>query len=176
MFERPCRGLRTGCGYADGYRGESEVLNLVSQAGYDYVSTQLLGPQSTLPAPLGNQVFTYADDGFPNLWEIPAHGLHDNILKGKFSVQRMLLWPPLHPDWIPDHPIVDPQEEAIINQRIIKQACDENVPYVSLFWHPWSLGASDPDMTMIKAVFDYVQEVGIETMRHVDFLDNVLRA
>lgn len=176
VFERPCRGLRTGCGYADGYVGASEVLNLVDQAGYEYVSSQLLGPQSTLPAPLENQPFTYDDDGFPKLWEIPSHGWHDNILKGKFPAQRMLLWPPRNPDWIPDHPVVDPQEEAVINQRIIKQACDEDFPFVSLLWHPWSLGESDAEMITITSVLEYVREIGIATLHHADFLDTILRA
>jgi peptidoglycan/xylan/chitin deacetylase (PgdA/CDA1 family) len=171
IFERPCVGLRPGCSFVDGLKGAPEVLALAAEAGYGYVSSQLWGPEYTLPAPL-NQAFTYADDGYPELWELPGHGWHENLLKGnnRWKPQRMLLWPPIMPEAIPTKHITTAAEEFDINRVFIDHAADDNLEFVSLIWHPWSLDRFDPDMRMLELTFEYVQQKGILTGTYADLL------
>ena len=112
VFERPCIGLRPGCAFDNALRGAKDVLNLVKEAGFKYVSSLAWGPDFSLPAPL-NQPFTYEADGYADLWELPAHGWHENLLKNnnKMGPKRITLWPPEMPEAIPAKYITTPREE-----------------------------------------------------------------
>lgn len=78
IFDKPCLGIRPGCSFVDGLQ-DADLLRLVSEAGFCYASSLAWGTDYSLPAPL-NQPFSYASKGFPDLWEIPAHGWHDNLV------------------------------------------------------------------------------------------------
>jgi hypothetical protein len=41
VFQRPCRGLRTGCGFVEGLRGAPDVLQMIAEAKFQYVSSLL---------------------------------------------------------------------------------------------------------------------------------------
>ena len=163
VFGRPCPGMRTACGFTDGLRGAPEVLQIVQEAGYKYVSSKLWGPDYSLPADL-SQSFTYADDGFPALREFPGHGWHENLLKNNnrifgMSSLRVLLFPPLYPEMIPAGFVSSPEEEFQYNNRpLIRRAKEGRLGYVSMVWHPWSLGFFDPDMRMLEMTFRHVYE------------------
>jgi hypothetical protein len=64
---------------------------------------------------------------------------------------------------VPLRPVASPEEEFAINKLFIDQAITLGLPYVSLIWHPWSLGRFDPEMKMLKLTFSYIQERGLET-------------
>jgi peptidoglycan/xylan/chitin deacetylase (PgdA/CDA1 family) len=164
VFGKPCLGLRPGCGFADGLRGAPTVLALVVEAGYEYVSSQLLGPDYTLPAPLA-QPYNYVEDGYPSLWELPGHGWHDNVLKGLDGglPRRMTLWPPALPEVVPSNVIQTPEEEVRINRVFIDRALQDNLVFVSLVWHPWSLNRFDPEMRMLRQTFEYVRMNAMQT-------------
>jgi peptidoglycan/xylan/chitin deacetylase (PgdA/CDA1 family) len=174
LFQKPCFGLRTGCGFVDGLRGAPQVLQVLDEAGFQYVSSQLWGQDYSLPAPL-TQSYTYAEDGFPALREFPAHGWHENLLKGNnrifgWGAQRVLLFPPLFPEAIPSHYVTTPAEEFAYNNRFfIDRAAVDKLTYVSLVWHPWSLAMFDPQMEMLAITFQYVRERRLEVCRFGDF-------
>lgn len=164
VFERPCIGLRPGCGFTEGLGSDPWLVDAVRQAGYGYVSSLLWGPDYTLPA-LFERPFAYADDGAPDLWELPAHGWHDNVLKAHNLTtrpQRILLWPSPFPQGVLDEPITTPEEEFALNKAFIDRAVELDLPYVSLIWHPWSLGRFDPRTTMLDLTFGYVRDLGLE--------------
>ena len=73
VFERPCIGLRPGCGFVNAFTGAPEVLELIKEAGFHYVSSLLWGPDYSMPALL-REPFNYKAEGFPEIWEIPGHG------------------------------------------------------------------------------------------------------
>jgi hypothetical protein len=172
-FGRPCRGLRSGCGFADGLNGAPQVVAHLAEAGYSYVSSRLWGPEYSLPSPL-YQPTSYAAEGYPDLWELPGHGWHENLLKGHnrifgMGALRVLLFPPLYPEAIPDGFISTPAEEFRYNNRIfLDQAITENAMFVSLVWHPWSLLMFDPAMEMLEMTFDYVRQQGLEPTTYAD--------
>ncbi len=158
-FDRPCVGLRPGCGFANGLRGDPWLIESVMETGFQYVSSVLWGPETSLPALLETP-FTYAEDGFPGLWELPGHGWHENLLKAHNltdKMQRILAWPPAYPETIPARPVATPEEEFAIHRMFIDRAVDMNLPYVSLILHPWSLARFDPEMKMLELLFTHLQ-------------------
>jgi hypothetical protein len=173
VFQKPCLGLRPGCGFEYGLEGAPEILEMVTQAGYRYVSTRLWGKDYSLPAPL-TQANSYASMGFPDIWELPGHGWHENLLKGNnrifgMDAMRALLFPPEFPEAIPAGYIRSPEEEFHYNnQYFIDRAAGQGLEYVSLIWHPWSLYLFDPEMKMLEMTFHYLERKGIALARYRD--------
>ncbi len=174
VFQRPCLGLRPGCSFVDGLRGAPEVLRQVRQAKLRYLSSQAWGPDYTLPAPL-NQPFRYAEEGFPELWELPAHGWHENLLKdyNRWGPRRLTLWPPLMPQAIPARFLKTPEEEYEVYRVFLDAAAERALTFVSLVWHPWSLVRFDPEMRMLEQVFDRVAELGLEPTTYAGLRDRL---
>ena len=163
-FGRACTGLRPGCGFVGGLRGDPWLVGEVAQAGFGYVSSWAWGPEYTVPALL-EAPFPYAEEDHPALWELPAHGWHENLLKGHNLTdrpQRIVAWPSPFPEAVPLRPIQTPQEEFEINRLFIDRAVELGMPYVSLIWHPWSLARFDPEMRMLTQTFSYVRERELE--------------
>ena len=163
-FEHPCVGMRPGCGFAEGLRGDRWLVDAVADAGFGYISSLLWGPEYTVPALL-EPPFSYADEGRPDLWELPGHGWHENLLKAHNLTdrpQRIIAWPSPLPEAVPLRPIKTPEDEVAINRLFIDRAIALDLPYVSLIWHPWSLARFDPEMRMLEQTFSYVRERGLE--------------
>lgn len=174
VFERPCIGIRPGCGFDNGLKGTKEVLGLVREAGFKYVSSLLWGPDYSLPAQM-IQPFSYESEGYPDLWELPGHGWHENILKNnnKMGPKRMTLWPPDMPEAIPAKFISNPGEEFDINRIYLEKAVTTNKTFVSLIWHPWSLNSFDPEMKMLELTFTHVLKMGLKPGTYTDLYKSV---
>lgn len=166
VFGRRCVGFRTPCGFPQGLKGETNTLRLIAEAGYTYVSSQLWGPDFTLPAPPA-EAYSYAADGFPDLIEFPGHGWHENLLKGNNSIfgmheTKILMFPQPFPEAVPTGFVKTPAEEFRYNNQVfIDLALARKLSYASLIWHPWSLGMFDPRMEMLEMTFDYVRGKGL---------------
>jgi hypothetical protein len=125
------------------------LLGLLAQAEVRYVSSVLWGEDSSLPAPV-RQAFTYVEEGHPALREIPAHGWHENLLKGGNRVfgqgaRRAVLFPAPLPEAVPPTWVSTPEDEFRYNNRFfIDRALAEASAHVTLIWHPWSLASSIP--------------------------------
>ena len=163
VFERPCLGLRPGCSFVEGLTGAPEVLKLIRDAGLRYVSSLAWGPDYTMPALL-RQPFTYEQDGFPDVWELPGHGWQENLLKdnNKWGPSRLTLWPAAMPEAIPPDFVKTPREEFDVHRLFLDKAAGDELTFVSLIWHPWSLDRFDPAMEMLDLVFARVRELGLE--------------
>jgi hypothetical protein len=174
VFERPCLGLRPGCGFDKGMEGAPDVLRLISEADLHYVSSLLWGPDYSLPALL-IEPFNYASDGFPELWELPGHGWQENLLKNnnRWGSRRLTLWPAKIPEAIPTSFISTPEEEFAINRIFLEKAVSEDKTFVSIIWHPWSLDAFDPEMKMLELTFTNVRKLGLEPCTYVDLFRKV---
>ena len=174
VFERPCLGVRPGCSFDNGLRGAPDVLQLLKEAGLHYISSLAWGPDYSLPALL-TEPFKYAEDGYPELWELPCHGWHENLLKdnNRWGPRRITLWPPAMPEAIPPGFLSTPEEEFAINRVFLEKAVAEDKPFVSLIWHPWSLNAFDPEMKMLELTFDHVRELGLRPCTYADLRHQV---
>ena len=162
VFERPCLGLRPGCGFVEGLRGAPDALRAIDEADLRYVSSLAWGPDYSMPAPL-NQPFRYAEDGFADLWELPAHGWHDNLLKdhNRWGPRRLTLWPPEMPEAIPPGFVRTAREEFEVNRVFLDAAARDELTFVALIWHPWSLDRLDPAMEMLDLTFRHVRQLGL---------------
>jgi len=160
IFSKNILGFRTPCGYPEGLRGEKELLELVDEAGYKYISTMLWGPGFSLPADIV-EAFTYEKEGFKEIWEIPGHGWHENVLKGHTKVTvPLVVWPTKWPEIaIPNRYIETPMEEFQINKYFIDTANKKNKEHITFIWHPWSLGRFDNKMEMLDLVFSYINKI-----------------
>jgi hypothetical protein len=180
VFGRPCAGLRPGCGFTEGLRGAPEILGIVAEAGFRYVSSVLWGEDYSLPAPIAEH-FTYSDDGFPGIRELPAHGWHENLLKGNnhtsgSGAMRAILFPMPFPQAVPPGFVKTPEEEFRYNSGFfLDLAAARRSSYASLIWHPWSLARFDPGMRMLDLTFRRVRELGFEPTTFGE-LDRSLRA
>lgn len=174
IFERPCLGIRPGCSFDKGLKGAPDVLSLIAEAGFHYVSSVAWGPDYSLPALLV-QPFSYKSDGFPDLWELPAHGWHENLLKNnnRWGPRRLTLWPPEIPEAIPSDFVTTPEEEFAVNRVFLEKAVSENKTFVSLIWHPWSLGSFDPEMKMLELIFTHVRKLGVKPCTYADLFRQV---
>jgi hypothetical protein len=162
VFERPCIGLRPGCGFDNALKGEPQVLELLREAGIQYVSSLLWGPDYSLPALL-QEPFHYEAEGFSEIWELPGHGWHENLLKdhNQWGPRRLTLWPSPFPQALPDSFCKTPKDEFEVNKVFLNRALETNKSFVSLIWHPWSLSKFDSDMKMLELTFTHVQRMGL---------------
>jgi peptidoglycan/xylan/chitin deacetylase (PgdA/CDA1 family) len=168
-------GYATPYAYDEGFTGHKPILELVDEAGYKYITTVGWGAGYTLPAPISNP-FSYKEDGFRHIWEIPRHGWHENILKGHSSVDgiALLQWPSPWPESaIPKSPVKTPEEEFEVNKVFMDLAKNNNKKYFSPIWHPWSLGRFDKEMKMLDLTFQYLKSQGITATTFFDFYQTV---
>jgi peptidoglycan/xylan/chitin deacetylase (PgdA/CDA1 family) len=174
LFERPCIGLRAACGFDNGLKGAVDVLKLMQEAGYKYVSSLLWGPDYSMPALL-KEPFNYAADGFPVFWELPGHGWHENLLKNHngWGPKRLTLWPPVMPEAIPAAFVKTPKDEFEVNRIFLEKALERNKTFVSLIWHPWSLYKFDPEMKMLELTFEHVRKLGLRPGTYADLYKKV---
>ncbi len=174
VFRRPCLGLRPACAFDNGLKGAADVLQMIQEAGLRYVSSLAWGPDYSLPALL-NEPFNYGAEGFPGVWELPAHGWHENLLKdhNRWGPRRLTLWPPEMPEAIPHGFISTPEEEFAVYRVFLEKAESEGKPFVSLIWHPWSLHAFDPEMKMLELVFGHVRKLGLEPCSYAGLLQRI---
>ena len=168
-FGRQVVGFRAPVSFCDGFRGALDLLRLLSQAGYRYSSSLAWGPDDSLPA-LIRDPFPYSDEGYPEIWEVPACGWHENVLKGhsRLAPKAMQIFPHPMPEAAPARFIETAEEEVNMNRVFLDKAAQTNARHVTLLWHPWSLDRFDPDMTMLDLTFQHVRKLGLPAMTFAD--------
>ncbi|HOM81060.1 MAG TPA: polysaccharide deacetylase family protein [Armatimonadota bacterium] len=167
VFERPCIGTRSGCGFFQGMRGAPDRLAIFAECGVRYISTYLRGPADSIPSGL-QQAHWYTEDGFPNLLELPGHGWHDNVLKGPRSSMLCLSWPPVLSWGIPNRPVRDPEEELAVQRVWYERAFSLGLDYISLVYHPHSVYRQSPDCQIIDLLIRLVKSMGLPTTTYTD--------
>ena len=172
-----CRvtGFRPPVCSANALTTSPDALRFIGEAEYRYVSSLGWGPLWSLPALLVRP-FSYAEQGYPDLWELPPCGWHENLLKGHNNCGpvRIGLFPPAMPETIPSRYIETPEEEfAYNNKPFIDKAQADAMPLVSLIWHPWSLRRFDAPMRMLDITFSYIRERGLVPATFAQTLDSV---
>jgi hypothetical protein len=169
VLERPCMGIRPGCSFDNALIGVPDVLSMIKEAGFGYISSLLWGPDYSMPA-LVKEPFRYEKDGFPELWELPGHGWHENLLKNHngWGPRRLTLWPPVMPEAIPSKFVKTPKDEFEVNRVFLEYARERNKPFISLIWHPWSLYRFDPEMKMLELTFKHVRKIGLQPSTYAD--------
>ena len=163
VLGRTCDGLRSPCGFTGGFQGAGTVLSTCRDIGLNYVSSDARGPGDSLPAPFKHP-YTYADDGYPELWELPIHGWHDNVLKGFCPELAVLTYPPGEDWYLPPAPPKTPEEDAAHHLLWVDKAAEAGIPFISLAFHPWSLIRFDPGVRELDIILDGLAERGIDVL------------
>ena len=174
VFGREAVGFRTPVGFADGLRGAPQLLDLCRRAAYRYSSSLAWGPKDSVPA-LIEEPFTYADEGYPELWELPPCGWHENLLKGNnaWEPEVLQLFPHPMPEAAVTGFVKTPAEEFNVHRVFIDKAVEKGASHVSLIWHPWSLHRFDPGMEMLELVFAYVDSLQLPAFTFADYLNTL---
>jgi peptidoglycan/xylan/chitin deacetylase (PgdA/CDA1 family) len=74
-----CLGLRTPFGYYRGLRGRPDLLEHVRATGLRYVTSWGRNKENANPTPLEVQPFTYEEEGFPDILELPFQFWLDGV-------------------------------------------------------------------------------------------------
>lgn len=157
VFERPCIGIRAGCGFYCGMQGEAERLQVIADCGAKFISTDLRGPHESLPGGL-SQAYWYDEEGFPNLLELPGHGWHDLVLRTANWGYPPLAWPSLLAWGIPNRPVATPEEECAVQRVWIDKASDLQLDFISPVYHPHSIYRFSNDCRIIDLLMRYIKE------------------
>lgn len=161
VFERACVGVRSGCGFYNGLQGEGDRLRIIRDCGVKYLSSDLRGPEDTIPGGL-TQPYWYDEEDVPELLELPGHGWHDNVLKG-FDTGLRLGWPPVLGWGIPSRVPLTPEEEFTVQRVWVERALELGLDYVSPIYHPHSIYQMSTDCRVIELLMRYVRQAGMET-------------
>lgn len=152
VFGAPPQGLRTPGGTENGYRDDAVRLGLFAEFGLQVVSAQGWGPGYTMPAPV-IAPYTYADEGFPQLLEVPMHGWHENLLTK------------VHP-WQSPSQTLHADAPADIAAWCAPFLADmdavtrDGLPYYGPTMHPWSLRRFDPECRQVETLLTTARERG----------------
>lgn len=141
-------GLRTPFGFYRGLRDRPDLLEIVRDCGLRYVSSWLRNEENGNPTPW-LEPFVYAEEGFPELLEIPSPFWLDAI------------WFDAH-GW----------DNGEGFRRALREAVDEIVEcdlvYPACF-HDWAVLSGDETSTgWIRGFLEYALERGVEVITYTE--------
>ncbi len=142
-------GLRTPFGYYRGLRGRPDLLEVVRDSGIRYVSSWLRNAEDNNPTPW-EQSFTYEDEGFPDILEIPSQFWLDGI-------------------WFDQHGWGNGAEFLEALKGAVDEIVEKDLVYASCF-HEWALLSSDEESTgWLRGFLQYARERGVEVLTYTDY-------
>ncbi|HEY3397530.1 MAG TPA: polysaccharide deacetylase family protein [Armatimonadota bacterium] len=149
-------GLCAPGGSPTGFRGQPERLKLVWDEGIRFLKSDNLGSPASPMLPSRIEPYTYADDGYPDLWELPGVGWHCTMTLPRAPGE----WPPRQ--IVPDGPLcpMPPRtpEEHIAHVTAELDYVREHDHQFSPSWHPWSLYRFDPGLTIVDFLLTYARD------------------
>jgi len=166
VFERECIGLRPGCGFENGFCGVPDRLEIIRRHGIKFVSADLRGTLDTIPNDM-QQPYRYEADGYGDIWEIPGHGWHDNVLKSWTG--HITAFPPVYDFAMPPGPARTVVECFAQEGRWLEHAVETGLDYVSLVQHPWSVMRFDDQMGPIELLLIRARQLGMQCTTYLDY-------
>jgi peptidoglycan/xylan/chitin deacetylase (PgdA/CDA1 family) len=146
---RECVGLRTPFGYYRGLRDRPDLLRIVDETGHRYVTSWGRNEQNGNPTPWV-QPFTYAEEGFPQILEIPFQFWLDGI-------------------WFDAHGYDKGSAFRDALRRAIDEVVERDLVFATAF-HEWCAVAADEEGTgWIRGLIEYARECGVEIMTYTDY-------
>jgi peptidoglycan/xylan/chitin deacetylase (PgdA/CDA1 family) len=147
-----CKGIRTPFCYWQGLRGEKKKLGLLRANGLKFVSSFARNRKGGQPTPWV-QPYTYAEEGFPELVELPVQNWFDGIWYSTYGWE---------------------------NTEGFKKLYRKNLDYVrrkNLVWgivfHEWILvEQNEPRTRVVEDFVRYAKEKGEEMLTNLQFSDD----
>jgi peptidoglycan/xylan/chitin deacetylase (PgdA/CDA1 family) len=142
-------GLRTPFGFHRGLRDRPDLLEIVREAGLRYVSSWLRNEENGNPTPW-EQPFTYVEEGFPDLLEIPSQFWLDGI-------------------WFDTHGWEHGTGFRDALRGAVDEIADRDLVYATCF-HEWAVLSGDEAGTgWIRGFLEHALERGVEVITYTDY-------
>jgi peptidoglycan/xylan/chitin deacetylase (PgdA/CDA1 family) len=146
---RECVGLRTPFGYYRGLRDRPDLLELVAETGHRYVSSWGRNEENGNPTPWV-QPFAYAEEGFPELLEIPFQFWLDGI-------------------WFDRNGYYDGAGFRAALEGAIDHVAEHDLVFATAF-HDWVAVAADEEGTgWVRGLLTRARARGVEIMSYTDY-------
>ena len=144
-----------------GLQGYPALLQVMSEEGYRFIGTDGAGPpEQPMPAPF-TQPYWYADDGFPDLLEVPITGWHCNMLFNTGGQSNGFKPQVGFPDGTMLERIPETVEEGFAARaREFQYAIDNELVYAPGN-HPWSVYRFDPEMEHLSGLIEMARANGV---------------
>jgi peptidoglycan/xylan/chitin deacetylase (PgdA/CDA1 family) len=150
---RECVGLRTPFGYYQGLKGRPDLLEIVAETGHRYVTSWGRNEENGNPTPWV-QPFAYAEEGFPQLLEIPFQFWLDGI-------------------WFDAHGY----REGRVFRKALEGAIDEIAEQELVFataFHEWcAVEANEEGTGWIRGLIEHARRRGVEVTTYTDYWSRV---
>lgn len=147
-----CIGLRTPHGYHLGLTDRPEMLDVLWRCGIRFVSSWARNSEGVNPTPLEVQPFWYADQGFPDLLEIPFQHWLDGT-------------------WFEEYGIDRGTEFAAVLREAVDEVVANDYVYGACF-HDWAqLRYRETETRWVAGLMEYAQASGVELLSYADFYD-----
>jgi peptidoglycan/xylan/chitin deacetylase (PgdA/CDA1 family) len=144
-----CVGIRTPFGYYRGLRGLPDRLRLLHDAGIRYVTSWGRDEHDRCPTPWV-QPFTYADEGFPDILELPFQFWLDAI-------------------WFDRHGYENGAGFRAALCGAVDEIADTELVYGACF-HEWTVLAADEARTgWIRGFLEHARARGVEVTTYTDY-------
>ncbi|MFP6901811.1 MAG: polysaccharide deacetylase family protein [Opitutales bacterium] len=151
-------------GFYKGLQGHPKPLGILWEQEYQFIITDGVGPpEQPMPAPF-TQPYWYANDGFPQLFEVPVTGWHCNLLFNTGGQSNG--WQPA--PGFADGTILEKLPATVdegfqARKKEFQYAIDNNLVY-SPAMHPWSVYRLDPELNHLEWLIEMAREEGIPIM------------
>lgn len=144
-----CVGLRTPFGYHRGLRDRPDLLAIVREAGLRYITSWGRNEDNANPTPWV-QPFTYAEEGFPDILELPFQFWLDVV-------------------WFDQHGYDTGPAYLEALKGAVDEVADNDLVYGACF-HDWVMLASDErHVGWLRGFLEYAKQRGVEVTTYTDF-------
>jgi len=153
----PVVGVRTPFGYYRGLRDRPDLLELVHEAGLRYVTSWGRNEENGNPTPWEVQPFAYAEEGYPDILELPFQFWLDVV-------------------WFDQHGYDTGPRYLEALKGAVDEVAEHDLVYGACF-HDWTLIASDErKVGWLRGFLRYAQERGVEVTTYTDYWRRVTGA
>ena len=144
-----CVGLRTPFGYYRGLRDRPDLLEIVRDCGLRYVTSWGRNEHNLNPTPWV-QPFTYEDEGFPEILELPFQFWLDGI-------------------WFDQHGYDSGESYLRALRGAVDEIVEQDLVYGACF-HDWVMLASrEEDVGWLRGFLEYAVSRGVEVLTYTDY-------
>ena len=161
--ERPLGFCAPGWRYK-GLQGHPAQLAILWDQGYRYIGSDNSGPpEQWQPSPM-TQPYWYAEEGFPELFEVPGTGWHCNYLFNTGGQNDDWTPAPGYPDGTVLEKLPVTVEEGFQVRSREFRYCIKNHLVYSPSMHPWSVYRFDPELKHVDSLIRMARAEAVPVM------------
>jgi len=144
-----CTGIRGPWGYYQGLVDRPEVLKVLKENGIRFTSTYLRNKEDFFPVPLSVQPFTYKDQGFPEIMEIPAQDWIDCCWRVVYGWGRTRAFSKHLTNVL----------DKVASKKLVWGTC----------FHDWSVITMDHELEVMRTLFQTAKSKKVKVMSYSQY-------